>query len=208
MIRLMIVDDELLMIDGMAAMLSDQSDIAVVARVTDAAEVMDAAARTNPDIIVLDVLMRTGEGRVLAAQLRKAYPNLRILGCSTSLAPRVIEEMLKAGATGYITKGEPEGEFETAIRHIVKTPTVFLSRRTVEALSDPALSIESLTPREREILGCLCRDVIPKQVAGQLGLKVKTVYNHIERIRIKAGVNNMIQLYPIAVREGIVEMPG
>jgi two-component system response regulator DesR len=208
MIRLMIVDDELLMIDGMAAMLSDQSDISVVAKVTDANEVLEAASRSQPDIVVLDVLMRTGEGRVVAAQLRKAYPNMRILGCSTSLAPRAIEEMLKAGAMGYITKGEPEGEFETAIRHLVTKPTIFLSRRTVEALSDPDLSIDSLTPREREILGCLCRDVIPKQVAGELGLKVKTVYNHIERIRIKAGVNNMIQLYPIAVKEGIVEMPG
>lgn len=208
MIRLMIVDDELLMIDGMAAMLSDQSDISVVARVTDAHEVMDAAARTEPDIVVLDVLMRTGEGRILATQLRKTHPKIAILGCSTSVAPRAIEEMLKAGAKGYITKGEPEHEFETAIRHIAKNPTVFLSQRTIEALSDPSLSIDSLTPREREILGCLCRDVIPKQVAGQLGLKVKTVYNHIERIRIKAGVNNMIQLYPIAVREGIVEMPG
>jgi two-component system response regulator DesR len=196
------------MIDGMAAMLSDQSDISVVARVTDAHEVLDAAARTDPDIVVLDVLMRTGEGRTLAAQLRKTHPRIRVLGCSTSVAPRAIEEMLKAGAKGYITKGEPEREFETAIRHIAKNHTVFLSQRTVEALADPSLSIDSLTPREREILGCLCRDVIPKQVAGQLGLKVKTVYNHIERIRIKAGVNNMIQLYPIAVREGIVEMPG
>lgn len=208
MIRLMIVDDELLMIDGMAAMLSDQNDITVVERVTDAKDVMEAAARSKPDIVVLDVLMRTGEGRLLAAQLRKAHPALRILGCSTSLAPRIIEEMLKAGATGYITKGEPEHEFETAIRHIVTKSAIFLSRRTLEALADPHLSIDSLTPREREILGCLCRDVIPKQVAGELGLKVKTVYNHIERIRIKAGVNNMIQLYPVAVKEGIVEMPG
>jgi two-component system uhpT operon response regulator UhpA len=65
-----------------------------------------------------------------------------------------------------------------------------------------------LTPKEREVLGHLCRDVIPKQVADLMGLSVKTIYNHMENIRRKANVNNMIPLYVLALQEGLAELPG
>jgi len=208
MIRLMIVDDEMLMIDGMVSMLSDQGDFEVVAKVTDAHKAIVTAGRFYPDIIILDVLMKTGSGKEIATKLKQQLPALKILACSTSTAPRTIEEMLLAGVKGYITKIEPEGELERAFRHILSGRGLFLSQATIIALDDPAAHIDTLTRREREILGYLCHDLIPKQVASSLGLSVKTVYNHIERIREKAAVNNIIQLYPLALREGLVELPG
>jgi len=206
--RIVIVDDEQLMIDGLAAMLADVPNTKLVGSTTDATKVMEVVRQLDPDLVILDVLMSTGNGWNVASRLKKVRPDVKILGCSTSVAPRVIEDMLKAGARGYITKNEPEGVLERAVQALLSHGPIFLSPRTIEALHDPELRIDMLTEREREVLASLVRDIIPKQVAYDLSLSVKTIYNHIERIRQKAKVNNMIQLYPIAVKEGLLEMPG
>jgi DNA-binding NarL/FixJ family response regulator len=107
-IRMMLVDDEMLMMDGMAAMLADLDDIEIVARVTDARIALDVAKRMAPDIILVDVLMQTGNGVSLTSRLRQMAPWLRILGCSTSTALQLIDDMLRAGArwlsTGYLAR--------------------------------------------------------------------------------------------------------
>ncbi len=208
MIRILIVDDELLMIDGIVAMLSDQADIQVVGKATTAASVLPLALELKPDIVILDVLMNDGHGVAITHKLKKAIPELKIIGCSTCLAPRTIEAMLKAGARAYLTKSENEGVLEAAVRSMAKDDPVYLSPRTILAMNDDKLKLDKLTEREREVLAYLCRDIIPKVVAREMGISVKTVYNHIDHICEKAGVTNLIQLYPVAIREGLIESQG
>ena len=208
MIKLMIVDDEMLMVDGIFAMLSDNPEIQLVAKVTNAHDAIAVAEESRPDIIIQDVLMRTGAGHHLVKKYCAVLPKVIVLGCSTITTPEVIEEMLESGARGYITKNEEEGTLEAAIHHLSNHKSLYLSPQTVSSIADPTLNLSSITPREREVLGHLCRDIIPKQVADIMCLSTKTVYNHIENIRRKAKVNNMIQLYILAIREGLAELPG
>ncbi|HTI24297.1 MAG TPA: response regulator transcription factor, partial [Kutzneria sp.] len=118
MIRVLLADDQALVRGALAAMLSIESDIEVVAEVGSGDEVVPAARRTNPDVALLDVQMPGKDGLTAAAELRKVMPGCRVVVCTTFGRPGYLSRAMAAGAAGFVVKDAPPEQLVEAVRRV------------------------------------------------------------------------------------------
>ncbi|GAA4529170.1 response regulator transcription factor [Amycolatopsis samaneae] len=176
MIRVLLADDQALVRGALASMLRLESDLEVVAEVGSGTEVLDAARRTAPDIALLDVQMPGRDGLSVAAELRRALPDCRVIICTTFSRPGYLSRAMSAGAAGYVVKDSPPEQLVNAIRR------VHAGLRFV----DPALAAESLatgasplTDREADVLRAAADGGTVADIARTVGLTEGTVRNHL-----------------------------
>jgi two-component system response regulator DesR len=198
-IRVLLADDQALVRGALAAMLSIESDIEVVAEVGSGDEVVPAAQRTNPDVALLDVQMPGKDGLTAAAELRKAMPACRVVVCTTFGRPGYLARAMAAGAAGFVVKDAPPEQLVEAVRR------VHAGLRVV----DPALAAESLasgasplTEREREVLLAASDGGTVSDVARTLHLSEGTVRNHLSSAIGKTGARTRAEAARLAEDRG------
>ncbi|WP_433680006.1 response regulator [Nocardia sp. CA-119907] len=199
MIRLLLADDQALVRGALAALLGLETDLEVVAEVGRGDEVLDAVARTTPDVALLDVEMPGMDGIAVAAQLHAAHPDIRILMVTTFGRPGYLRRAIDAGASGFVVKDTPARELADAVRR------VHLGLRVV----DPALATETLTVgtspltiREREVLAAAAEGATAGAIAKQLHLSEGTVRNHLSSAIGKTGTSTRAEAARTAERLG------
>ncbi|MEV5834108.1 response regulator transcription factor [Nocardia sp. NPDC052112] len=199
MIRLLLADDQALVRGALAALLGLESDLEVVAEVGRGDEVLDAVARTTPDVVLLDVEMPGMDGIAVAARLHAAHPDVRILMVTTFGRPGYLRRAIDAGASGFVVKDTPARELADAVRR------VHLGLRVV----DPALATETLTvgtspltAREREVLAAAADGATAGAIAKQLHLSEGTVRNHLSSAIGKTGTSTRAEAVRTAERLG------
>ncbi|WP_330253372.1 response regulator transcription factor [Nocardia sp. NBC_00565] len=199
MIRLLLADDQALVRGALAALLGLETDLAVVAEVGRGDEVLDAVARTTPDVVLLDVEMPGMDGIAVAAQLHAAHPDVRILMVTTFGRPGYLRRAIDAGASGFVVKDTPARELADAVRR------VHMGLRVV----DPALATETLsvgtsplTAREREVLAAAADGATAGAIAKQLHLSEGTVRNHLSSAIGKTGTSTRAEAVRAAERLG------
>ncbi|MFC0547544.1 response regulator transcription factor [Kutzneria chonburiensis] len=199
MIRVLLADDQALVRGALAAMLSIESDIEVVAEVGSGDEVVPAARRTSPDVALLDVQMPGKDGLTAAAELRKAMPGCRVVVCTTFGRPGYLSRAMAAGAAGFVVKDAPPEQLVEAVRR------VHAGLRVV----DPALAAESLasgasplTEREREVLLAASDGGTVSDVARTLHLSEGTVRNHLSSAIGKTGARTRAEAARLAEERG------
>ncbi|MEV2220230.1 response regulator transcription factor [Nocardia vinacea] len=199
MIRLLLADDQALVRGALAALLGLEADLEVVAEVGRGDEVLDAVARTTPDVVLLDVEMPGMDGIAVAAQLHAAHPDLRILMVTTFGRPGYLRRAIDAGASGFVVKDTPARELADAVRR------VHMGLRVV----DPALATETLTvgtspltAREREVLAAAADGATAGAIAKQLHLSEGTVRNHLSSVIGKTGTSTRAEAVRAAERLG------
>ena len=199
MIRVLLADDQALVRGALAAMLSIESDIEVVAEVGSGDEVVPAARRTSPDVALLDVQMPGKDGLTAAAELRKAMPGCRVVVCTTFGRPGYLARAMAAGAAGFVVKDAPPEQLVEAVRR------VHAGLRVV----DPALAAESLasgasplTEREREVLLAASDGGTVSDVARTLHLSEGTVRNHLSSAIGKTGARTRAEAARLAEDRG------
>ncbi|AHH95094.1 response regulator transcription factor [Kutzneria viridogrisea] len=199
MIRVLLADDQALVRGALAAMLSIEADIEVVAEVGSGDEVVAAAQRTSPDVALLDVQMPGKDGLTAAAELRKALPACRVVVCTTFGRPGYLARAMSAGAAGFVVKDAPPEQLVEAVRR------VHAGLRVV----DPALAAESLasgasplTDREREVLLTASDGGTVSDVAKALHLSEGTVRNHLSSAIGKTGARTRAEAARIAEDRG------
>jgi two-component system response regulator DesR len=198
-IRVLLADDQALVRGALAAMLSIESDIEVVAEVGSGDEVVPAARRTNPDVALLDVQMPGKDGLTAAAELRKVMPGCRVVVCTTFGRPGYLSRAMAAGAAGFVVKDAPPEQLVEAVRR------VHAGLRVV----DPALAAESLasgasplTEREREVLLAASDGGTVSDVARTLHLSEGTVRNHLSSAIGKTGARTRAEAARLAEERG------
>jgi two-component system response regulator DesR len=198
-IRVLLADDQALVRGALAAMLSIESDIEVVAEVGSGDEVVPAARRTSPDVALLDVQMPGKDGLTAAAELRKAMPGCRVVVCTTFGRPGYLSRAMAAGAAGFVVKDAPPEQLVEAVRR------VHAGLRVV----DPALAAESLasgasplTEREREVLLAASDGGTVSDVARTLHLSEGTVRNHLSSAIGKTGARTRAEAARLAEERG------
>ena len=186
-IRLLLADDQALVRGALAALLSLESDLEVVAEVGRGDEVLDAVARHTPDVAILDVEMPGLDGIEVAARLREKAPEVRVLMCTTFGRPGFLRRAMQAGASGFVVKDTPAEQLADAVRR------VHAGLRVV----DPALATDSLvsgesplTVRETEVLRAARGGAPVAALAQQLFLSEGTVRNHLSAAIGKTGATN------------------
>ncbi|MFE3023110.1 response regulator [Nocardia tengchongensis] len=199
MIKLLLADDQALVRGALAALLSLEPDLDVVAEVGRGDEVLAAVERTAPDVALLDVEMPGMDGISAAAQLHAAHPGVRILMVTTFGRPGYLRRAIDAGASGFVVKDTPARELADAVRR------VHMGLRVV----DPALATETLTAgtspltaREREVLAAAADGATAGAIAKLLHLSEGTVRNHLSSAIGKTGTRTRAEAVRAAERLG------
>ena len=201
MISLVFADDHSVLRRGLRSLLEQAGGFSILAECSNAASAREAVATFHPDVLVTDISMPGGNGLQLAAELRAAFPALKILLYSQYASPIYVAEAKRLALAGYISKDTVADELVDALRAVAHGE-FYLSRDLHELGQVPGLS--TLSSRERELFFQLANGSSMKEAAFAMGISDKTAYHHRERIREKLGVRGNQQLLEIAQRIGLM----
>src|SRR3712207_3216818 len=216
MIRVAVADDQMLVRSGFTVMLRATPDIDVVGEAADGREAVDVALREQPDVVLMDIRMPGTDGltatRMLTADPRAA--GIRVLILTTFNLDEYVFEALRAGASGFLLKDTHPQDLLNAIR-VVAAGEALLSpsaTRTLIAayLSQPAAPtvrapwIDSLTEREKEVLGAVARGLSNAEIARELFMSHATAKTHVSHLLAKLQARDRAQLVVAAYEAGIV----
>jgi len=208
----MIVEDQTAIRHLLAQFLAAAPGFTVVAEATDAEEALRLAARTRPQIVVLDWILPGGTGLKFLREGLKGPQPPRVLVFSGTVSDLAVREALSNGAKGYLEKTAKFDEFVEAMQAMAEGK-VYLSPEVAKAVHRMACQSEAgelsaaLSEREREVLGGIAEGLSSKEIAGRLRISIRTVGNHRARISQKTGLGSIAQLTLHAVRLGLVDGP-
>lgn len=205
--KILIVDDHPMMREGLRGVIKREPDLIVCGEVENAQQAMAAIPKLAPDLALVDITLPGKSGLELVKDIKAMHPHLAILAISMHDESLYAERMLRAGASGYITKQQPPEELVKAIRQVLANQ-VYLSKEVSEKLlrrfSGQPIKIQSpveiLTDREFEILELIGQGKSPKEIARQLHISGKTVAVHSANIRQKLNLKTTAQLIRFAVQ--------
>lgn len=209
-LRVLLADDHRIVREGLRALIERLPGVEVVGEARDGREAVEAAARTDPDVVVMDLAMPSMNGLEATRRIVAARSGVRVL-CLSMLADRdAVLAALDAGASGFLPKECAPDELERALRAVAEGGTYLspaLAGEVVAAYREgrdagrnrPA---QGLTAREREIVQLVAEGWSTKEIAARLGVSAKTVGTHREHIMAKLGVRSIAGLTRWAIREG------
>jgi two-component system, NarL family, response regulator DesR len=199
LIRVLIAEDQAMIRGALAALLSDEPDIEVVAQVERGDQVLVAAIEAKPDVALLDIEMPGGDGIAAAADLRRHLPACRTLILTVFGRPGYMRRAVESGVQGFLLKDAPPDELAVAVRRAVAGEKVFDPKLALSALSD---GTSPLTPREQEVLSLSADGASVEAVASALHLSSGTVRNHLSIAIQKVNARNRIEAARIAREKG------
>lgn len=206
-IRIIICDDHPLITEGIHSFITQKEDMEVVATAGSAAELMDILPVTMADVLLLDVNLPDENGIDVCMEVKKKYPDIRILGLSNFNERSVIVRMLNNGASGYLVKSESVNVVEQAIRHIYEGGLYFgkEAQSTLTSLTKTELmETPPITKREREVLQYLDEGLTSTMVAEKMFISSLTVDSHRKNLLRKFNVSKTINLLQKAKELGII----
>ena len=199
MIKVVLAEDQAMVLGALAALLALEPDITVLATAANGRDALRAAEQLQPDVLVTDIEMPGMTGLEVAAALKLSRPSLRCIILTTFARPGYLRRALDAGARGYLLKDRPASELAEAVRR------VHAGLRVV----DPALATEAwsaepdpLTDRERQILQRAGEGRSSSEIAGELRLSEGTVRNYLSEAIAKLGATNRVDAARIARAKG------
>lgn len=209
MIRIIVIDDHAVVRQGVARILTDVPDFLLVGEGADAADARNLALTLEADVCVLDLAM-PGGGVEFVAELRELRPRLRVLVFSMHREEQYALRVLSAGASGFLGKGCPPEELQTAVRTVASgrrylsgSVAELLAERLIEGTSE--LAHERLSRREFEVFLRLARGEGSSEIAADLGLSVKSVSTYRARVLEKLGVARNADLTRYAMEHGLLD---
>lgn len=199
MIRVLITDDHAIVRDGLRQIVSETSDIAVVAEAENAAETVDRLREHHVDVLVLDLNLPDRNGLDLLVQLRASYARIPVLVLSVNREAAYAVRLMKAGAAGYIGKDSARDQLVEAIRKVARGEK-YLSPALAENVAlhlvdgGEKQGHEQLSNREFQVMVLIASGKPPREIAAALNLSVKTVGAHRARILQKMGLRNNAEI--------------
>ena len=209
--RILLVDDHQIVRQGLRTLLAQQPDLEVVGEAADGRQAVSEALRLAPDVIVMDIAMPELNGVEATRQILAEMPGARVVALSMYADRRFVAEILRAGALGYVLKDGAFEELAQAIRTAAGGKT-YLSPSVAglvvdEFVRQPAVpqspSLESLTPREKQVLTLLAAGLRPREIAGKLSISAKTAEVHKVNLMNKLELRSVAELTRFAIREGL-----
>lgn len=207
MTRVLVVDDQRLIREGIASLLGLQPGIEVVGTAADGREAVDQAVALTPDVVLMDVRMPGIDGVEAVALLRRHAPTCRVVMLTTFDDEDYVVRSLRAGATGYLLKDLPSQELAAAVKLAAVGVAQFdpaAAARLAAVLSRSDRHPEPLTVREVEVLRLVAAGATNREIAERLYLSEGTVKNHISRILSRLGLRDRTQAALYAQSNGLV----
>ena len=199
MIRVLLAEDQAMVRGALAALLTLEGDIEIVAEVGNGNDVVPAALTAKPDVALLDIEMPGCDGITAAAALHVQLPLCRILILTTFGRPGYLRKAMESGVVGFLLKDAPSAQLATAIRRAVAGERVVDPTLAMAALSE---GNNPLTEREREVLAAATRGASIAEIADSLFLSEGTVRNYLSVAIQKVGAHNRVEAAHIAEQKG------
>jgi DNA-binding NarL/FixJ family response regulator len=212
MIRVLIADDQELVLEGLALILSAESDLEVVGLAGDGLQAVELTRRLRPDIVLLDVRMPELDGLAAARRILAGDSPPRVVMLTTYDSDEYALDALLAGASGFLLKDAPRAALVHAL-HTALAGEVTLAHGVTQRLiqrqrSDPPAPLPpDLTDRELEVLRAIGKGHTNAEIAADLYVSVPTVKTHVSRLLVKLGQRDRIQLALIAARHATESNP-
>ncbi len=203
-IRLLVVDDHVIVRKGLVALLNTVEGLSVVAEASDGEQAIETFRAVQPDVTLMDLRLPRIGGADAIAKIREEFPRARIIVLTTFDGDEDIYRALQAGAKGYLLKGMDAAELTDAIRAVYAGKSripAFVAEKLAERMGGPAL-----TTRELEVLKRIVAGRSNKEIAGDLNISEATVKTHINSILSKLGVSDRTQAATSALQRGIVHL--
>ncbi|MEU4240915.1 response regulator transcription factor [Actinoplanes sp. NPDC026619] len=213
-VRVIVVDDQVMVRAGLCAVIGAQDDLEVVGEAGDGEAALELAARAEPDVVVIDVRMPGMDGLTATARLTAAGNPPRVLVLTTFHQDEYVFAALRAGASGFLLKDAGPAELVTAIRTVAAGDAMLspvVTRRLIEAFAagrvsgarpgDPRLG--TLTPRERDVLVQLATGLSNAEIGAALGITAGTVKAHVNALLPKLGARDRVQATIVAYDLGL-----
>jgi two-component system response regulator DesR len=198
LIRVLIAEDQSMVLGALAALLEMASDIEVVARARDGREALDLALRELPDVVLTDIEMPKMTGLELAAELKRQGSPARVVILTTFARSGYLRRALDAGAAGYLLKDSPSERLADAIRRVHQGLRAVDPELALAAWDEP----DPLTDRERQVLRLAAEGHSSAKIAGELHLSEGTVRNYLSEAISKLGAENRVEAARIARQKG------
>ena len=200
-IKVFIVDDHYMVIEGIRSLLQNETAIEWMGHATNAASCLAFIKQQTPDVLLMDINLPDTSGIDLCREVKEKYPVIYILGLSTFNQQSFIEKMLANGASGYVIKNATQNELMEAIQTVVKGKQ-YLSFDAGLAMRKPDTenNIPIITRREKEILGLIAEGLTNNEIAQQLFISNTTVETHRKNILAKFKARNIASLIKMAMQ--------
>ncbi|MDP1524655.1 MAG: response regulator transcription factor [Rhodocyclaceae bacterium] len=212
MIRIMLVDDHVMIREALRGVLEQDRTMQVVAAVGDGKTALRQAAELLPDVVVMDVTLPGPSGIEITRRLHDSHPQIRVLALSTHLDRHIIQQMFDAGAHGYIVKSAAGTALQQGIRSVVEgrsylcAESAALVAATLSGRKFPTgkSGTDVLTERELQVLTLLAEGNSAPDIAATLNIAYATVDVHRRNIMKKLGLHNVVDLTRHAIRAGLI----
>lgn len=211
-IRVFIADDHPIVRRGIRDLLETEGDLELIGEATNGRDAVSEAARLNPDVILMDLVMAPVDGIEATRQIKEQKPDSKILILTSFATDDKVFPAIKAGALGYLIKDTGPEDLVQAIRQVYRgQPTLhpIIAQKVLVEISQPAESQptpDPLTEREVEVLKLLAHGLTNQEIADQLVIGVTTVYSHVSNILSKLHLATRTQAALYALRQGYVPL--
>ena len=198
MIKILIAEDQAMVLGALTALLEIESDLEVVAQARTGSDALDLALRHKPHVVVTDIEMPGMTGLDLAAELRTRGSAARIIILTTFARPGYLRRALEVGASGYLLKDAPSAQLADAIRRVAAGGRAIDPSLATEAWTEP----DPLTDRERQVLRLADEGLAGAEIAARLKLSEGTVRNYLSESIGKLGARNRVEAARLARQKG------
>jgi two-component system nitrate/nitrite response regulator NarL len=210
-IRVLIADDHTLFAEVIRRALEDLG-LSVIEVVSQGSEAVKAVDRSDPDIILMDIGLPDQSGLAAGRAILERHPDAKIIAVTALSERAAVDEALRIGFVGYLTKDTPVRQFVNAVRsamdgHLVLPHRLSSNGPLSQQEEQVGLLASQLTPREREVLTLLVEGANGKVAASKMGISPNTVRTHVQSILTKLQVHSRLEAATFAVRNRLVEIP-
>jgi DNA-binding NarL/FixJ family response regulator len=214
-IKVLLAEDHTIVRKGLTSLLAAEADIEVVGEAEDGQEAVEKVEQLGPDVVLMDNTMPVLNGLEATRQIKKRFPEIKVLVLTMHTTEEYIQQFLQAGASGYLIKKTAPKELVTAIHAVYRgdsylSPAIsnviiegYLHQAAATASED---SYEKLTDRERQVLQMITEGVSNREIAERLHLSIKTVNNHRMNLMDKLNIHNTAKLVKYAIRKGVISL--
>jgi DNA-binding NarL/FixJ family response regulator len=203
-IRVLSVDDHDLIREGIAALIANQTDMALVAEASNGRDAIERFRSHRPDVTLMDLQMPEMNGIDALIAIRSEYPEARIIVLTTYAGDVLCKRALKAGAQAYILKGDVRKDLLDTIRAVC-SGRKFIHAEVATELASHATD-DALSEREIEVLSLIADGNSNKLIADHLKISEDTVKGHVKRILAKLGANDRTHAVTVGLKRGIIEL--
>jgi DNA-binding NarL/FixJ family response regulator len=202
-----IVEDQTIFRELLAEVLSAEGGYRILGQFSEGTAAIEACNTLKPDLVILDAMLPDLNGLDVLARLLAQRPGTAVVMVTAHERPALVQDAVRLGAKGFVTKGTPLRELREGIRRVAERGTYFCSVTSAilaDNLKSPPSEAE-LSPRQRQIVQLVARGLSSKEIADELSISVKTVANHRLQIRERLKLHDIASNTRYAIERGLVE---